>query len=190
MLQYHLSPETERLIGENFAFLIKLSAKKDPVQLKYGNITAEQLEDSFFQHKGTDKRNFIILFSDDPFYSKYIRVSYVGNYYFGFRINVMHFIKTFLAKEKNQRVFSANKYMYSYMLKNYFRNRWYETRDHYFFESRYKDHRKSKDIGLLLDEDHRNRVMKDLGTFLKSGIDSEKEQYNTIRMFLRFKKAI
>ncbi|MCB0726723.1 MAG: hypothetical protein KDD00_04630 [Ignavibacteriae bacterium] len=190
MLQYLIHYETEKFIGENFAFLIKLAAKKDPVMSKRGIITAIPLEDSFFQHKGTDKRNYMILLSDDPLFCKYIRVSYVGNYYFGFRINVMHFIKTFLAKEKNQRKFSANKFMYSDMLKNYFRNRWYETKDGYLFESRYKDHRKSQDIGILIDEDRRDMILKDMSAFLKMSIDSEKEQFDLIKMFLRFKKEI
>jgi len=190
MLQYYITRETGQFIGPNFSLLIKLAAKLDPIQKTHGIITSEALEDSFFQHKGTDKRNLIILFSDNPIYCKYIRVSYVGNYYFGFRINVMHFIKTFLAKEKKQRTFSANKFMYSYMLKNYIRNKWYETRDQYFFESRYRDHRKSQDIGILIDPNRKDMILKDLSAFLKFGISSEKEQYDLMKMFLKFKKSI
>ena len=76
------------------------------------------------------------------------------------------------------------------MLKNYFRNRWYENRNQYFFESRYRDHRKSQDTGILIDVKRRDLILKDLSAFLKSGISSEKEQYDLVKMFLRFRKAI
>ncbi|MEZ4688920.1 MAG: hypothetical protein R3A12_01565 [Ignavibacteria bacterium] len=74
------------------------------------------------------------------------------------------------------------------MLKNYFRNRWYETKDGYLFESRYKDHRKSQDIGILIDEDRRgDMILKDMSAFLKMVL-IPKEQFDLIKMFLRFRR--
>ncbi|MBS1519096.1 MAG: hypothetical protein JSS91_13500 [Bacteroidetes bacterium] len=190
MFQYHLSKEEERLFGKNFTFLIKLAAKKNAELTKYDIISTTPMEDSFFQHKGTDKRNMMIHFSDNPEFSKYIRLSYVGNYYFGFRISVMNFIKTFEAKDADKRSLTANKFLYCYMIKNYFRNPWYGTVNHTYIETRFKDHRKIHDEGILIDAKRRNLILKNLESFFKFSIYSEKEQYDLIKFFLKLKKGI
>jgi hypothetical protein len=190
MFKYYIDSYDERLFGYNFSFLMKLAAKLNPEQVKHGEISIGRLEDSFFQHKGTEKRNLIVFFSDDKQFAKYIRLSYVGNYYFGFRINIMHFLRTFLGKEKSERKFSENKFIYSYMLKNYFKNYFYSDSKYYCFESRYKDHRKTQDLYILTDKKRRENILKDIGAFLKAGINTEKEQHELIKLFLRIKKVI
>lgn len=190
MFRYNLDSYQERLFGYNFSLLMRSAAKLNPLQAKYGNVTISHLEDAFFQHKGTEKRNLIVFFSDDTLFSKYIRISYVGNYYFGVRINVMHFIKTFIAKNKNERKFSANKYIYSYMMRNSFRNSFMSDKNFYYFESRYKDHRKIHDNVILIDKKHRDSILNNLNSFLKTEIETEKGQFDLVKFFLKIKKVI
>lgn len=190
MFHYNLDKYQEKLFGYNFSLLMRAAAKLNPIQAKYGNITLGHLEDAFFQHKGTEKRNLIVFFSDDAFFTKYIRLSYVGNYYFGVRINVMHFIKTFLTKEKNERKFSANKYIYSYMMKNSFRNSFMSDMNFYYFESRFKFHRKTHDLDILIDKKRRDEIINNLNTFLNTEIETEKGQFELVKLFLKIKKAI
>lgn len=190
MLKYKLTENEEKLFGYNFTLLLKLAAKTNPDQTRNGVIFLEHLEDSFFQHKGTEKRNLIIYLTDKPEIEKYIRLSYVGNYYFGFRINVIHFIKTFLAKESNKRNLSANKFMIAYIMKNYFKKKLYNDNQNYFFESRYAGHRKSRDAFILTEKKRSNHLFDTMKTFLKTEISTEKDQYELVKFFLKLRRAI
>lgn len=102
----------------------------------------------------------------------------------------MNFIKTFVAKDAGKRSLSANKFLYSYMMKNYFRNPWLGTVNHTYIETRFKDHRKRHDEEILINEKRRNLILKNLESFFKFSIHSEKEQLELIKFFLRLKKEI
>ncbi|MEZ4688921.1 MAG: hypothetical protein R3A12_01570 [Ignavibacteria bacterium] len=96
--------------GENFAFLIKLGAKKDR-NVKARDHNCHTMKIHSFSIKGTDKRNYMILLSDDPLFCKYIRVSYVGNYYFRIQDKCHALHKDLSArkkiKENSQRINSC-----------------------------------------------------------------------------------
>ena len=190
MLKYYLDKEGEKSFGYNFSLLMKLAAKKDPEIAKSGEIFMDLLVYPIFKNSVTEEGDLVVYFSDNEELRKYIRLSSTGNYYFGFRISIMQFIKTFVAKDKNQRSFSANKFIYSYMMKNYFKNYWNSTGKHYYFESRYKDHRKTHDELILIDKKRRNELFNTMSIFLRNKLSDEKEQYQMIRLFLKIKKVI
>jgi len=190
MFRYYLDKEEEKLFGYNISFLIKLAAKSDPYQVKHGIIKTIPMEDSFFQHKGTDKRNMMIIFSKDNDFNKYIRKSYMGNYYFGFRISYINFIKTFVAKDAGKRSLTVNKYLYSYIIKNKFQNKWLRNKNHMYIETRFKDHRKTHDFLILLDIQRRKNILKNLEAFFKFRIQNENDQHELIKFFMKLRREM
>jgi len=190
MLNYCIDSTDELSFGENFLFLLKLAVKSLPKQKKDDYIYMDTIDYTYFGITETDISSQIVYLSEDDELCKYIRLNSKGSYFFGVRMNVMKFIKTFLAKEKTQRVFSVNKYLYGHIMKNSFKNTNYSNNEYHFFESRYVEHRKRFDDLILLEKDRSVRLFKTMKSFMENEMNNEKALYNLIKMFLKIRKII